>query len=100
MAGKRTFLDRLSSLWRGGRGGAPPGDEPLGLEWATYQKRKPELLAHEGQWVVIHGERILGIRPTYEDALRLGYERAGFVDFLVHPIAATDPVDTLPPLPT
>ena len=74
-------------------------ETPLGLEWATYQANKRELLRYEGQWVVIHGEQILGIRPSYEDALRLGYEWAGYVDFLAHQILANEPVHLLPPQP-
>jgi hypothetical protein len=70
-------------------------ETPLGLEWAN----KRELLRYEGQWVVIHGEQILGIRPSYEEALRLGYERAGYVDFLAHQILASEPVHLLPPQP-
>jgi hypothetical protein len=65
--------------------------KPLALESAAYQANKPELLAHEGQWVVIHGEQILGIRSSYEQALGLGYERAGYVDFLVHQIRTSEP---------
>jgi hypothetical protein len=109
MAGKRTFLERLTSLLRGGRARArdanegtdhlPSPEMPLGLEWATYQAHKPVLLKNEGQWVVIHGERVLGIRPSYEEALRLGYEQAGYVDFLAHQILASEPIHLLPPQP-
>ncbi len=45
------------------------------------------------------GEQILGIRPSYEEALQLGYERAGYVDFLAHQILASEPVHLLPPQP-
>ena len=74
-------------------------ETPLGLEWATYQANKRQLLRYEGQWVVIQGEQILGIRPSYEEALHLGYERAGYVDFLAHQILASEPVHLLPPQP-
>ncbi|MGA2700472.1 MAG: hypothetical protein ABSH35_05180 [Isosphaeraceae bacterium] len=109
MAGKRTFLEWLTSLLRGqgaavrdsneGTGASSSAETPLGLEWATYQASKRELLRYEGQWVVIHGEQILGIRPSYEEALRLGYERAGYVDFLARQILASEPVHLLPPQP-
>jgi hypothetical protein len=109
MARKQTWLERLTSLLRGESAAAcnskeeaiaPSTDEtPLATEWATYQAHKRELLQHEGQWVVIHGAQILGIRAAYEDALRLGYERAGYVDFLVHQILASEPVHLLPPQP-
>jgi hypothetical protein len=76
-----------------------PAEGPLSLEWATYQAHKRELLACEGQWVVIHGDQILGIRPTYQEALQLGYEQVGFVAFLAQQILATYLVHTLPPQP-
>ena len=109
MVRKRTFLERLTSLLRGEGAAVRDSNEetaassspetPLGLEWATYQANKRELLRYEGQWVVIHGEQILGIRTSYEEALRLGYERAGYVDFLAHQILASEPVHLLPPQP-
>ena len=109
MARKRTFLERLTSFLRGEGAAVRDSNEqtaassspetPLGLEWATYQASKRELLRYEGQWVVIHGEQILGIRPSYEEALQLGYERAGYVDFLAHQILASEPVHLLPPQP-
>ena len=106
MARKRTFLERLTSLPRGeGAAVADSNEEtaasssaetPLGREWATYQANKRELPRYEGQWVVIHGEQILGIRQSYEEAMRLGYERAGYVDFPAHQISASEPVHLLP----
>ena len=71
-------------------------ETPLGLDCLA---NKRELLRYEGRWVVIHGEQILGIRPSYEEALQLGYERAGYVDFLAHQILASEPVHLLPPQP-
>lgn len=41
----------------------------LEREFATYQKKLPELLAQEGQFVVIHGTSVAGIWQTYSDAL-------------------------------
>jgi hypothetical protein len=110
MTGTRTFFDQLMSFFRGpGQGNdhvrkspqrAPSREEtPLGIESATYQAHHRELLAHVGQWVVIHGDQILGIRPSYEEALRLGYEQVGFANFLAHQIAEDDPVHSLPPQP-
>jgi hypothetical protein len=100
MARKRSLWERIASFLQvGGAGQRPRNDPPLGAEWAAYLAKKPHLLAHEGQWVVIHGETVLGICPTYEEALRLGYERAGYVDFLVHQVLPTEPVHPLPPRP-
>ncbi len=109
MPTKRTILERLRSLLLGestamrnkdkddDAGVASPAEAPLGLEWTTYEANKRELLQFEGQWVVIHGAEILGVRASYEEALRLGYERAGYVDFLAHQILAAEPVYLLPP---
>lgn len=110
MAGTRTFFDQLMSLFRGpGQGydhvrGSPQrasshDETPLAIESATYQAHHRELLAYVGQWVVIHGDQILGIRPTYEEALHLGYEQVGFANFLAHQIVEADPVYSLPPQP-
>ena len=59
MAGKRTFLERLISLLRGegaavrdsneATGASSSPETPLGLDWATYQANKRELLRYEGQ---------------------------------------------------
>jgi hypothetical protein len=110
MAGTRTFFDHLMSFFRGpGQGyvnvsrspqrATSREETPLGIESATYQAHYRELLAHLGQWVVIHGDQILGIRPSYEEALRLGYEQVGFANFLAHQIEEDDPVHSLPPQP-
>ena len=109
MARRRAFLEWLASLLRGEgaavrdsneeTGASSSPEMPLGLEWATYQANKRELLRYGGRWVVIHGEQILGIRPSYEEALQLGYERAGHVAFLAHQILASELVHLLPPQP-
>ena len=96
MSKKRSLLGRLASFVQRWERRRQSAKAPLSLEWATYQSRKPELLASEGQWVVIHRDQILGILPTYEEALRLGYKQAGFADFLVHQILAFEPVYQLP----
>ena len=59
----------------------------LDLEIATYAKRLPELLAHVGEYVVIHQDRVIGFYPDYESALKAGYEQAGLGPFLVKKIA-------------
>jgi hypothetical protein len=100
MPAKRTFWERMASLLRadpvGPRG--PASGDSLALERRTYEAHKAALLAsHEGEWVVIHRDRILGVRADYEEALRLGYDRAGYVDLMIHRIAAHEPVLILPP---
>jgi hypothetical protein len=66
----------------------------LEKELATYKKRLEELLSHENQYVVIHGDEIAGIWDRYEEALRQGYERYGLNPFLVQRIQWAEPVHT------
>ena len=48
---------------------APP-DSPLATEWNYYRREVGRLLAegNQGKWVLIEGERIIGIWDTYEEA--------------------------------
>jgi hypothetical protein len=46
-------------------------------ELKTYQKLLPELLQNEGKFVVINGEKKLGIYDTYSEALSAGYKEYG-----------------------
>jgi hypothetical protein len=64
----------------------------LEQERATYEGRKGELLKNEGQFVLIRGEEVAGIWPTFELALEAGYERFGAVPFMVKQIRAVEPV--------
>jgi len=59
----------------------------LAHELTTYENRKEELLcAHEGKFVLIHGDDVAGIWDTYKDALEAGYQRFGLEPFLVKQI--------------
>jgi hypothetical protein len=66
----------------------------LEREWATYQRCLPELLAQygEGQWVLIHGEDVIGTYATLDEALKAGNERWLWEPFMAHPIRAVEPV--------
>jgi hypothetical protein len=55
----------------------------LEKELATYQQKLGELLAHEGKFVLIHGDEVAGICGTYEEALKEGYGKFGLDPFLV-----------------
>jgi hypothetical protein len=48
---------------------APP-DSPIATEWNFYRLQVGRLLAegHQGKWVLIQGERIIGIWDTLEEA--------------------------------
>jgi hypothetical protein len=61
----------------------------LEREIATYERLLPDLLkTHKGEYIVIHGENVLGFRPDLDDAERLAYdhfESVGLKNFLKEP---------------
>jgi hypothetical protein len=67
--------------------------DSLETELKTYEAQKDTLLANEGKFVVIHGKDILGVYETYEDALKVGYEKCKLDPFLVKKIQAVEPVN-------
>lgn len=60
-------------------------------EWETYQARKSELLAREGEYVVIRGDEILGVFPTLPEAYDEGIRAYRSARFFLHRIAAVEP---------
>jgi hypothetical protein len=64
----------------------------LERELETYRLKLPELLAHKGKFVVIHGEEVVGVFDGFEDALRRGYERFHDESFLVREIRETEKI--------
>lgn len=65
----------------------------LDTEVATYERELPDLLkGGGGQFVVIRGDEICKILPTYEEALQWAYEQFGLQSFLVRQINAIEPV--------
>ena len=69
--------------------------EPLAVEWQTYLQHRDELLAeHEGQFVLIHRDRVIETFHAREDALRHGYRQLGAVPFLVHRIMRMEQTST------
>ena len=64
----------------------------LEKELETYYAQLEKLLAHEGRFVVIHGDEIEGIWQTFEDALKAGYKKFGLSPFMVKQILAVEPV--------
>ena len=65
----------------------------LEKELQTYEQKRSELLPNEGRFVLIHGDQVAGIWDTYEDALKLGYEKYGLKPFLVKRIEAVDTIN-------
>ena len=51
----------------------------LEQELRTFEARLPELrAAHEGEFAFILGKDVLGVFPTYKEAIQAGKERVGF----------------------
>ena len=58
----------------------------LERELETYKAKLPELKKDEGKFVLIHGDRVVDIFSSYEDALKEGYKMFGLNPFLVKQI--------------
>jgi hypothetical protein len=58
----------------------------LEKEFSVYRKKLPELAADEGKYVLIHGDEIVDVYGTYEDALKEGYRMFGLDPFFVQQI--------------
>lgn len=72
---------------------AQPGSV-LSKEWNTYRREVGRLLAegHEGAFVLIRGDEIIGIWPTAEEARRVALERYLLQHVLIHCIREREPV--------
>jgi hypothetical protein len=71
-----------------------PKDFSMALEkeMETYFAELPKLVANkdEGKFIVIHDGQVLGVFGTYEDALKIGYEKCRLQPFLVKKIAGVE----------
>ena len=65
---------------------------PLEKELATYNEKLPELKEHEGKYVLINGDEIVGFFAAYEDAIQAGYQRFKLEPFFVKQVNATEKV--------
>src|SRR5271155_2256341 len=80
-------------------GKAPPiwSIEAIAEEIATYKGRLPEMASeHEGEFVLIKGNEVVGFYPDDSSALREGRRRFGFVPFLVKQVKAHERVIYFP----
>jgi hypothetical protein len=66
--------------------------DPLAAEVKAYEALLPQLLADEGKYALLFGGQLLGIYGTYEDALKVGYEKAKLQPFLVKKISGTETI--------
>jgi hypothetical protein len=71
---------------------AKPGDA-LAPEWNTYRREVGRLLAegHEGRFVLIHDEEIVGLYDCWDGARIDGLNRFGRTPFFVHEIRTEEP---------
>lgn len=66
----------------------------LEQELKTYEENKERLLSEaKGKFVLIKGDKIIGIYVSQEDALAEGYKRFGNEEFLVKEITEIEPVN-------
>lgn len=74
---------------------------PLAREIAFYERQKDELLkTHAGKFVVISGERIIGIFDTAQSAYEMGVAEVGTAPLLLRQITPESPVVSAPALYT
>ena len=63
----------------------------LERELETFEKKLPELKAeHEGKFALVHGDELVDVFTSYEDAIEAGYSRFGLDPFLVKQIHALE----------
>lgn len=58
----------------------------LEQEQKTYQENMESLKDQEGKFVLIRGDKIVGVYDTYQDALQAGYDEFKLEPFLVKQI--------------
>jgi hypothetical protein len=70
---------------------APP-DSPIATEWNFYRREVGRLLTegHEGKWVLIKGEQMVGLYETHEEAYRM--QCALIVPVVIKQILKHEPV--------
>ena len=74
-------------------GKAPPiwSIDAIAEEIATYKARLPEMAhEHEGEYVLIKGNEVVGFYPDDASAIREGYRKFGIVPLLVKRVTATE----------
>jgi hypothetical protein len=69
-------------------------DEPLYYEWNTYRREVGRLLAegHEGRWILIKGEEIIGIWDTHDEVKVVAVQKYLMQPCLIHQILSREPL--------
>src|SRR5262245_34567567 len=74
-------------------------DPPLDLtrENAAFERERPRLVReHLGQLALIHGDEVVGVYRTYDEAMTDGYERFGLARLICRPITEKDEPEFVP----
>ena len=70
----------------------------LETELKTFEQHRDRLLdAHEGKFVLIHGDQVIGTFDSQGDAISAGYQRFGNVPFLVKQVERVETPLTFAP---
>ncbi len=64
----------------------------LEREQETYRRKLAELKTDEGKFALIHGDDVVGVYGTYEDAIAEGYRQFHLDPFLVKQIQTVEQV--------
>jgi len=64
----------------------------LETELTTYKARLHDWKEHEGKFVLIHGSDVVEFFSTYEDAIKVGYDKFKLEPFLVKQIQTIETV--------
>jgi hypothetical protein len=68
-------------------------ENELEKELETYRRELPRLLQeHEGQFVLVHGDRVDSFWPTEDAGYEAGCERFGIEAFLVKQVLREEPI--------
>jgi hypothetical protein len=65
----------------------------LEKELETYRKERDGLLKDAGKFVLIHGDKVVSVWSSYEDALQAGYQQFKHSPFLVKQIEVVEHVN-------
>jgi hypothetical protein len=74
-------------------GEAPP-DSPIAAEWNFYRREVGRLLAegHEGKWVLIKGEQIVGLHEAFQGAYQVALEKYLMQPVLIQQVRTREPI--------
>ena len=64
----------------------------LEKEIETFNRELARLADQEGKFAVIHGDTVIGVYVSYEDAIKIAYEKCGLKPFLVKKIQSVEQV--------